>query len=294
MMRLGNRMEHRIGFEGGISASLRKLFVHMLMITACMMMIYPLIWMVFSSFKPVHEIFAASLLPKEWSLQNYSSGWLAIPNVQFGQFFINSTIVSGLVVIGNVLSASLVGFAFSRLRFALQSFWFVVMMMTMMLPYQVVLIPQYVIFHQLNWIDTYLPITIPHFLGGTPFFIFLFIQFFRGIPRDMDEAAIIDGCNTFAIYYRILMPLCVPAIVTTVIFSFIWTWDDFFSQLLYINSIAKYTVPLGLRLFIDSSSENQWGQMLAMSVLSLLPTFGLFLACQKYFVQGISTTGLKG
>jgi multiple sugar transport system permease protein len=214
--------------------------------------------------------------------------------MNFGTFLANSSLISLLVVIGNIASASLVAFAFARLRFKLKSLWFGVMLMTMMLPGQVTLIPQYALFHKLDWINTYLPLTVPHFLGGTPFFIFLLVQFIRGIPRELDEAATIDGCGTFQIYWRIVMPLCGPALITTAIFSFIWTWDDFFGQLIYINDVKKYTAPLGLRLFLDGSGKNEWGPMLAMSVLSLLPSFVIFMTCQKYFVQGIATSGLKG
>lgn len=268
---------------------------HLLFAGTSIVMLYPLLWMISSSLKNMSEIFnSQSLIPTEWVFSNYARGWAGFPTVSFASFFTNSFIICALVVIGNVASGSLVAFAFARLRFALRTFWFAVLLVSMMLPGQVTLIPQYVLFHKLHWVNTYLPLTVPSFLGSSAFFVFLIVQFVRGIPRELDEAATIDGCSTFQVYWRIIMPLCGPALITTGIFSFIWTWDDFFSQLIYINDVKKYTVPLGLRLFLDNSGKSDWGPMLAMSVVSLLPNFVIFLTCQKYFVQGIVTSGLKG
>lgn len=273
----------------------QRFMLHGLLVIGSLLMLYPVFWMVLGSVKMTEEIFSSSsLLPHAWFWGNYKLGWNGIPRLNFGIFLKNSFTIAFLVVIGNIVSASLVAFAFARLRFFLKAFWFSLMLMTMMLPGQVTLIPQYVLFHKLDWVNTYLPLTVPHFLGAAPFFVFLMVQFIRGIPKELDEAAIVDGCNTFQIYWRIIMPLCMPAIITTAIFSFIWTWDDFFSQLIYINTVSKYTVPLGLRLFLDGSGKSEWGPMLAMSVLSLVPSFVFFLTCQKYLVQGIATTGLKG
>jgi len=278
-----------------ITGRFRHPLLHLLLIGSSLVMMYPVLWMISSSFKDTSEIFiSSSLLPDQWYFSNYKDGWFGISEIVFGTFFKNSAIVSLLVVAGNIISSSLVAFAFARLHFKFRNFWFAVMMMTMMLPHQVTLIPQYILFHYIGWVNTYLPLTVPSFLGATPFFIFLLVQFIRGIPRELDEAATIDGCNTFFIYWRVIMPLCRPALITTAIFSFIWTWDDFFSQLIYINDVHKFTVPLGLKLFLDGSGSSQWGPMLAMSVLSLAPIFFIFLFCQKYFVQGIATTGLKG
>lgn len=273
----------------------RRPMLHFVLILSSFVMVYPILWMISSSFKETSEIFtSSSLLPDQWFFSNYKTGWFGLPQIVFGTFFTNSALISLLVVVGNMVSSSLVAFAFARLHFKLRNFWFAVMLTTMMLPHQVTLIPQYILFHYLGWVNTYLPLTVPSFLGATPFFIFLFVQFIRGIPRELDEAATIDGCNTFHIFLRIIMPLCGPALITTAIFSFIWTWDDFFSQLIYVNDVHKYTVPLGLKLFLDGSGSSQWGPMLAMSVLSVAPIFLIFLFCQKYFVQGIATTGLKG
>lgn len=167
-------------------------------------------------------------------------------------------------------------------------------MLTLMLPTQVTLVPQYVLFKNLDWVGTTLPLIVPHFLAVSPFFVFLVVQFIRGIPKDLDESAKIDGCSMLGIAFRIVLPLCMPALITTALFSFIWTWDDFLGQMIYLTDTAKYTVPLALRLFLDNSSAVTWGPMYAMSVLSVIPSFVLFLVSQKYFVEGIATTGIKG
>jgi multiple sugar transport system permease protein len=275
--------------------SFRRLALHLILIAMSLVMIYPILWMIFSSLKETADIFnGSSLLPKTWHFENYKNGWYGIPRMSFGNFFRNSAIICLSVIIGNIVSTSLVAYAFARLKYRLQSFWFAIMMITLMLPSQVTLIPQYILFNKLGWVNTYLPLIVPHFLGTAAFFVFLLVQFIRGIPRELDEAAIVDGCNPFQIYWRIILPLCVPALITVAIFSFMWTWDDFFSQLIYINDVHKYTVPLSLRIFMDGSGQSDWGPMLAMSVLSLVPSFIVFITCQRYFVQGIATTGIKG
>ncbi|WP_372634986.1 carbohydrate ABC transporter permease [Cohnella sp.] len=276
------------------SRLLRHSLLHLALVACGLVMVYPLIWMTLSSFKEDSHIFASlSLLPQTWTLDNYAKGWTGIPKLNFGVFFANSFVVAGLVVVGNVVSASLTAFAFGRLEFKGKGALFGVMLITMMMPAQIILIPQYLLFNELDWINSYLPLIVPHFFGSAPFFIFLMVQFIRGLPRELDEAATIDGCNVFQTFCRIILPLCVPAVITTAIFSFIWTWDDFFAQLIYINDPVKFTVSLGLRLFLDGSGTSQWGAMFAMSVLSLIPSFIVFLAAQKHFVQGIATTGMK-
>jgi multiple sugar transport system permease protein len=258
-------------------------------------MLYPIAWLIAASFKESNAIFSdPRLIPRTVTVQNYIEGWKGIGIVGFGTFFKNSFLICTLCVIGNVLFCSLTAFAFARLHFAGRKLWFSVMIVTMMLPSHVTLIPRYIIFRSFGWIDTYLPFVVPKLLATDAFFIFLLVQFIRSLPKELDEAALIDGCGKFGIYSRIVMPLTVPALITTVLFTFLWTWDDFFNQLLYLNSPPNYTVPMGLRLFLDSSGMSSWGPMFAMSVLSLVPCFILFFSLQKYFVQGITTTGIKG
>ena len=178
-------------------------------------------------------------------------------------------------------------------QFKGKSFFFTLMISTMMLPASVILIPRYMMFSQIGWIDTYLPLIVPTMFGGGPFFIFLLIQFLRGLPRELDEAAIIDGCGSFKTLVYVLLPLCVPALFSAGVFQFMWTWNDFFNQLIYINSVSKYTLSLGLRMSLDTTTSVQWNKLFAMSLISVLPPIFMFFVAQKYLVEGIATSGLK-
>jgi multiple sugar transport system permease protein len=202
-------------------------------------------------------------------------------------------VVTVFAVIGNVISCSFAAYAFARLQFSGKTIFFALMMATLMIPYHVVLIPQYILFLKAGWVDTFLPLIVPKFLAADAFFIFLMVQFFRQLPRDLDEAAMIDGCSPFKIYWAIILPLSLPALATASIFTFIWTWEDFLAPLVYLNDIKDYTVPLALRIFIAQDSVSQYGQMFAMSVLSILPIVIFFVFFQKFIIQGIATSGLK-
>ncbi|WP_026702455.1 carbohydrate ABC transporter permease [Salibacterium aidingense] len=259
------------------------------------LMLYPILWMFGTSLKPETEVFAnaASLIPVDWDWLNYPEGWEGFGGVGFDVFFRNSLFVTGSVVIGSLLSCSIVAYGFARIKFRFRKILFACLISTVLLPIQIILVPQYLLFQQLNWVNTFYPLIVPHFLGGTPFFIFLLIQFIRGIPRELDEAAIIDGCSRFGVFWRIVLPLLKPALVTVAIFAFMWSWDDFLTPLIYLNSVEIQTVSLGLRNFMDAEAGTSWGPLLAMSSLSLLPQFILFLFFQRYLVEGISTTGIK-
>ncbi|MBI4921276.1 MAG: carbohydrate ABC transporter permease [Devosia nanyangense] len=266
---------------------------HVLLIGASILMLYPLLWMLSASFRPEAEIFSSnSLIPSSVSLHGYSSGWFGLSR-SFDVFFLNSFIVSILCVIGNLAACSLTAFAFARLEFWGRRFWFALMLGTLMLPYQVVLIPQYVLFLKLGWVNSFLPLVVPKYLAVDAFFIFLMVQFFRGIPRELDEAAMMDGCSPWRIYFKIMLPLSLPVMTTAGIFTFIFTWDDFFAPLIYLNDLKTYTVTLALRTFVDSTAESNWSGLFAMSILSLLPIFVLFLFFQRLLIEGIATTGMK-
>jgi multiple sugar transport system permease protein len=272
----------------------RRALVHVLLTVGALIMIYPLLWLASSSLKPSNEIFSdPSLIPKTIRLENYAEGWegAAMP---FGVFFVNSFFVSVMAVIGNIMACSLVAYAFARLNFAFRRTLFAIMLGTIMLPLHATLIPQYVLFHVLGWVNTFLPIIIPKFLATDAFFIFLMVQFIRGIPRELDEAAAIDGAGPIRIYWSVVLPLMTPALVTTAVFSFIWTYEDFLTPLVYLSSMNLYTVPLGLRLFMAGAGQSAWGPMLAMSLLSLVPLFIVFIVFQRRLINGIATTGLKG
>jgi multiple sugar transport system permease protein len=268
---------------------------HLLIIAFAFVMLYPVLWMLGSSFKPANMIFSETWFwPKQWNWENYANGWRGVQGNPFSRFLLNSIVLSLGAVAGNVVTCSMAAYAFARLNFRFKKLLFGMMLATIMLPHHVTLIPQYILFNSLDWINTLAPLIVPKWLATDAFFIFLTVQFIRGLPRELDEAATIDGCGPVQIFWRLIVPLAMPALITTAIFTFLWTWDDFFSQIIYLSDASKYTVPLGLRLFLDSSSQSDWGPMFAMSVLSLLPCFVIFIVCQKYFVEGIATSGLKG
>jgi multiple sugar transport system permease protein len=272
---------------------LTSIVAHVLLIGASIIMLYPLLWMLSASFRPENEIFNSdSLWPSAVSLHGYISGWFGLSR-SFDTFFVNSLLISLLCVAGNLFACSLTAFAFSRLEFWGRGFWFALMLGTLMLPYQVTLIPQYVLFLNLGWVNTFLPLVVPKFLASDAFFIFLMVQFFRGIPRELDEAAQMDGCSPWRIYRKIMLPLSLPVLTTAAIFTFIFTWDDFFGPLIYLNDIKTYTVTLALRTFVDSTAESNWSGLFAMSILSLVPIFLLFLFFQRLLIEGIATTGMK-
>ena len=257
--------------------------------------LYPIVWLLATSFKTTSEIPSnISVVPHEPTLQNYVRGWTGMETVSFARFFLNSTIIATGVVIANCASCLVTAYAFARLRFPLRGLWFSVMIATLLLPHHVLIVPQFVLFKFLGWIDTPLPLVVPKLLATEAFFIFLMVQFMRGIPRELDEAAKVDGCSPYGIFWHVILPLARPALVTTAIFSFIWTWNDFFSQLIYLNSPDHYTVPIGLRLFINAEGLSALGPMFAMSLLSLGPVFLFFIAFQRLLVEGINTTGIKG
>lgn len=266
---------------------------HVILCVIGLVMMYPLLWLVSSSLKPNGLIFSdLALWPAEWNPANYAEGWTAL-EYDFGVYFSNSIVIVVLSIIGNLFSCSLAAYGFARLNFTGRKLFFALMLGTMMLPGHVLLIPQYILFAKLGWLNTYYPLLVPNFLATNAFYIFLMVQFMRSLPQELDDAARIDGCGPFRTFWSIILPLCRPAFATTAIFTFISVWNEFFGPLLYLTDPELYTVPLALRQFIDSEGQSQWGQMFAMSVLSLAPIIGFFIAGQKYLVKGIATTGLK-
>ncbi|MEW1839098.1 carbohydrate ABC transporter permease [Nonomuraea angiospora] len=256
-------------------------------------MMYPLAWLISSSLKPDRLIFTdLSLWPAEWNPANYLDGWTALEQ-PFSVYLANSFVIVVLSIIGNLVSCSLAAYGFARLKFTGRKLFFTLMLGTMMLPGHVLLVPQYIVFAKLGWLNTYYPLLVPNFLATNAFYIFLMVQFMRALPKELDDAARIDGCGPFRTFWKVIMPLCMPAFATTAIFTFISVWNEFFGPLIYLTDSELYTVPLALRQFIDSEGQSQWGQMFAMSFLSLAPVIGFFIAGQKYLVKGIATTGLK-
>ncbi|MCL2320017.1 MAG: carbohydrate ABC transporter permease [Treponema sp.] len=268
---------------------------HFFVILFGLFMIYPLLWMLSASFKLQTDIFTGfDFFPKQPTVDNYINGWKGVSGYSFGRFFYNSMFIAVLCIIGNIISCSMAAYAFAKLKFKLNKILFSIMLLTLMLPFHVKLIPQYIIFMKLGWVNTFLPFIVPRFFAVEGFFIFLLVQFMRTISNELLDAPRIDGCNTFDIYVRFMLPLSVPALVTVAIFTFIWTWNDFFSQMIYLSAPAKFTVSLALRMFVDSTGQSSWGSLFAMSCLSLVPLFIVFIVFQRYLIEGITTGSLKG
>ena len=258
-------------------------------------MLYPLLWMLSASFKVQSEIFTSlNFFTKNPILDNYINGWKGISGYVFGKFFLNSLFIAVTCIIGNIISCSMAAYAFSKLKFRLNKFLFSIMLLTLMLPFHVKLIPQYIIYLKFGWINTYFPFIVPRFFAVEGFYIFLIVQFMRTISNELLDAPRIDGCNTFDIYLRFMLPLSVPALVTVAIFTFIAMWNDFFSQMIYISAPSKFTVSLALRMFVDSTGQSSWGSLFAMSCLSLVPLFMVFIVFQRYLIEGIQSGSLKG
>ncbi|MDQ1914690.1 carbohydrate ABC transporter permease [Paenibacillus sp. GD4] len=278
------------------SASLRRIIKHAALLLLGWIMVYPMIWLFFSSFKTNADLFGSvSLWPSEFVWDSYVKGWGGTGQYSYRTFFFNTFLLVVPTVLLTVASSVLVAYGFARFKFPLRNLMFILMISTLMLPHTVVLIPRYLIFRNLGWLDSYWPFIVPAAFGCFPFFIFMLVQFFRGLPRELDESAVMDGCSPPSILFRILLPLCLPALISAGIFQFIWTWNDFFNPLIFINSVKKFPLSLALRMSIDSTGGNvEWNQILAMSMLAILPPVLLFFFSQKYFVEGIATTGIKG
>lgn len=276
--------------------AVKRAVYHILVFMFGLIMIYPLVWMVMSSFKPTSTIFqtAGSLIPETFTFENYVNGWKGFAKVTFAVFFKNSLFISAAATIGTVMSSAVAAYGFARFKFRGKKLLFSAMLLSMMLPAQVLMIPQYLWYQKLGWVGSYMPLIVPYFFAIQGFFVYLMSNFISGIPRDLDEAAKIDGCSYAAVFTKIILPLIKPDLVTGGIFSFMWRWDDFLSALLYVNKSARYPVSLALKLFCDPGSSSDYGAMFAMASLSILPSVLIFIFFQRYLVEGISTSGLKG
>ena len=269
---------------------------HVLVFLGGIVMIYPLLWMVMSSFKETSTVFttASSLIPEKFILENYANGWKGFAGVSFATFFRNSFFIAVTATFGTMVSSAVVAYALKRLNFRLRGVLFICVLSTMMLPAQILMIPQYLWYNQLGWTGTYLPMILPYWFATQGFFVYLIMNFIEGIPKDLDEAAKIDGCSYYGIFVKIIMPLIVPSLLTSAIFSFIWRWDDYLSALLYINKTKMYPVAMALKNFCDPGSSSDYGAMFAMSTLSIVPAVVIFLIFQKSLVEGIASSGIKG
>jgi multiple sugar transport system permease protein len=270
---------------------LHKIFVYGLLLVGSILFIMPFLWMVSTSFKPSNEVFTypPSFLPSSFQWQNYPQGWTTLP---FTTFLRNSLIVTGANVLGNLLSCSLVAFGFARLRARGRDLLFLLVLATMMIPYEVTMVPRFILFKELGWVNSLRPLIAPAWFGY-PFFIFLLRQFFMSIPHELDEAAHMDGASNVRVFWNIILPLSKPALGTVAIFAFIGNWNNFLDPLVYLRSQDLFTIALGLNLF-RGEYVTVVNQLMAVSILALLPILIVFFFAQKIFVQGITLSGMGG
>jgi multiple sugar transport system permease protein len=270
-----------------------RVAIYLILILAATVCIAPFIWMVLTSFKSNAEAlrFPPTILPHKYIFSNYTNGWA---KADFTLFTKNTVVLVVACTVGVVFSSALVGYGFARFKARGASIWYVIMLSTMMLPSQVTLIPQYLLFSKMKLVDTYWPIIIPSWLGGGAFNIFLYTQFFKSLPMELNEAAKIDGANSFQTFWRIMLPSITPVALCVGVMALVYNWNDFFTPLIYLNDAHKFTISIGLQ-FLNSSKGNtaQIGIMMAVSLITMLPVLLIFFLAQKYFIQGIKISGLK-
>jgi len=260
-----------------------------------LLMLYPILWLVGASFKTNAEIFGGiGIVPSQLDFSGYAKGWKTSSEYTFATYFLNSFLIIVPRIIVTVISCVLVAYAFARFEFPGRKLLFAVMVSTIMLPHIILRIPQYLMFREFGWLDTYWPIIVPSAFATDTFFVFMLVQFLRGIPRDMEEAAMIDGCNPLQLLLYVIVPLLKPAIVSVIVFQFIWTMNDFMGPLIYLSSVEKYPVSLALKMSIGATEEVEWSSAIAISVVALIPSVLVFFAAQKHFVEGAASSGIKG
>jgi oligogalacturonide transport system permease protein len=274
-----------------ISAAVR----YTTLIAVGLLMLYPLIWLVGASFKNNAEIFSeVGFWPSRFNLDSYIKGWKTSTEFTFATYFLNSFAIIVPRIIVTVISCVMVAFAFARFDFWGKKTLFSIMIATMMLPQIILRVPQYLMFKEFGWLDTYLPLIVPSAFATDAFFIFMLVQFLRAVPRDMEEAAQIDGCNSLQLLWYIIVPLLKPAIISVVVFQFIWTMNDFMGPLIYLSTVENYPVSLALKMSIGATEEVEWGSVIAISVVALLPSVIVFFLAQRHFIEGATSSGIKG
>ena len=275
-----------------IRAALGRSLVLALLIGGAFVTTLPFLWLVSTSLKNRIQIFTypPEWIPDPWVWSNYKN---ALTEAPFDLYVRNTLIITGFNLAGTLITATLAAYGFARLRFPGRDLIFMILLSTLMLPYAVVMIPRYVIFRELGWLDSWLPLIVPNWFGGTAFFVFLLRQFFRTIPRELSDAARVDGASELRIYWQIVLPLARPALIVVAIFTFLDNWNDFIGPLIYLSNPDKFTVALGLASF-QGLYSTQWAYLMAASTVMTLPTVVLFFAAQRYFVRGIVLTGIKG
>lgn len=273
----------------------RALLRTTVLLAVAVVMLYPLLWLVGASFKTNTEIFTeVGFWPSRFDFGSYARGWKTSTEYTFATYFLNSFLITVPRIVVTVISCVLVAYAFARFEFWGKKLLFSIMVGTMMLPLIVLRLPQYLMFKELGWLDSYLPLIVPSAFATDTFFVFMLVQFLRGIPRDMEEAALIDGCNAVQMLLYIIVPLLKPAIISVIVFQFIWTMNDFMGPLIYLASVEKYPVALALKMSIGATEEVEWANVIAISVVALIPSVAVFFMAQKHFIEGASSSGIKG
>lgn len=288
-------MEKRHVIKRKTKRIISTIFHYIVLIIVGIIMFYPMLWMLGGSLKDSNnEIFATiNFIPKKPSFRAYIKGWNA-SGFDFGIFMINTYKMVLPKVIGTVISSVITAYGFSRFDFVGKKMLFAILMSTLFLPQVVLNVPQFLMFTNWGWVDTYKPLVIPAFFANEAYFIFMLVQFMRSLSKEMEEAAELDGCNSFQRLLYIVVPVVKPAIVSCALFQFMWSSNDFQGPLIYVNTTSKYTASLGLRIIADSESGFEWNQVLALSVITIIPTLMVFFAAQDQFVEGIAAGGVKG
>jgi oligogalacturonide transport system permease protein len=277
------------------SGTLNAIVRYAILIGVGFLMLYPLLWMIGGAFKPNHEIFSSiGFIPHEPTLDGVIKGWNTSTEYTFATYLLNSFRIVVPKVILTVISSVLVAYGFARFAIPGKKWLFALLIATVLLPKSVLLIPQYLMFRELGWLDTFLPLYVPSAFATEGFFVFMIIQFMRGLPPELEEAAVIDGCDSFQILLYVLVPMLLPAIISVALFQFMWSMNDFLGPLVYLSSVEHYPVSLALKMSIDVTEATSWNQILAMSTIALLPSLLLFFLAQRYFVEGTTGGAVKG
>jgi len=273
-----------------------KIFRYVILTLMAFLMLYPILWLLGASFKTNSEIFTSiSFIPKRIDFTSYVKGWQTGTQYTFATYFLNTFMIVIPKIVFCIISSVITAYAFARFEFRFQKILFSLLMATLFLPQIVTRIPLYLLWRDFNLLDTYWPLIANTIFAQEPFFVFMLVQFMRSIPRDLDEAATIDGCGSFNVLIKILMPVLKPALMSCIIFQFVWSFNDFMGPLIYISSVKKYPVSLALKMSIDASSGIvEWNQIFAMSIIAVLPAVILFFSAQKYFIEGVTASGIKG
>ena len=286
-------IKNKKGIRGFIKRNSKEIITHIVLISVGILFFFPFIWMLSTALKTPQELIIVppKLFPEVPQWSNFID---AVTTIPFFLYLKNSMIIVSLSILGAIFSSSITAYAFARLNWPGRDTWFIIMLGTMMIPMQVILIPMFVMYSKFGWLDTYLPLVLPmYFGGGQAFNIFLLKQFFRGTPKELTESAVVDGANHFYIFWKIMLPLSKPALVTVALFTFMSSWNDFFGPLIFITSPEKSTLALGLRAF-QSQFGGQFNLMLAAAIIVMTPTIIIFLLAQKQFIEGIKFSGIKG